>query len=70
LHSVFRGCGSTHPAGYEESYYDLTYHKDKINAKVNKANKGETKPVVVYDYNQNMTAIHLRDQMLQPYLLE
>jgi hypothetical protein len=30
----------------------------------------EIKPVVVYDCNWNMGAIHLRYQMLQPYLLE
>jgi hypothetical protein len=33
---------------------------------VNCANK----PLVVCDYNENMLGVDLRDQMLQPYLLE
>jgi hypothetical protein len=37
---------------------------------VNCANKPEIKPVVVYDYNKNMLRVDLKDQMLQPYLLE
>jgi hypothetical protein len=47
-----------------------TYHKDDMRVVVNKANKQETKLVVVCDYNKNMMGVDLRDQMLQPYLLE
>jgi hypothetical protein len=39
-------------------------------SKVNKANKEEMKHAAVYDYNWNTGAIHLRDQILQTYLLE
>jgi hypothetical protein len=42
-----------------------TYHKDDMRVTVNKANQEETKPVVVCDYNMD-----LKDQILQPYLLE
>ena len=47
-----------------------TYHKDDMRVVVNKANKQETKPLVVCDYNRNMLGVDLTDQMLQPYLLE
>jgi hypothetical protein len=47
-----------------------TYHKDDMRVAVNKANKQETKPVVVCDYNKTMLGVDLKDQMLQPYLLE
>jgi hypothetical protein len=48
----------------------LMHHKEDMHSKVNKANKEETKPAVVYGYNQAMGAIHLKDQMLQPHLLQ
>jgi hypothetical protein len=48
----------------------LTYHKDEMGFKVNKANREETNPAVVCDYNLNMGAVDLRDKMLQPYLLK
>jgi hypothetical protein len=48
----------------------LTYHKDEMSFKVNKANREENKPAVVCDCNQNIGAIDLKDQILQPYLLE
>jgi hypothetical protein len=47
-----------------------TYHKDDMHVAVNKANREETKPVAVCDYNINMLGVDLKDQMLQPYLLE
>jgi hypothetical protein len=47
-----------------------TYHKDIMCVAVNKTNQEETKPVVVCDYNVNMLGVDLKDQMLQPYLLE
>jgi hypothetical protein len=37
---------------------------------VNGANKPEIKPVVVCDFNKNILGVDLKDQMLQPYLLE
>jgi hypothetical protein len=37
---------------------------------VNRANKPEIKPVDVCDYNKNILWVDLKDQMLQPYLLE
>jgi hypothetical protein len=37
-----------------------TYHKDKMRVIV-KANKQETKPVVVCDYNKNMLGVELKD---------
>ncbi|XP_023725727.1 piggyBac transposable element-derived protein 4 [Cryptotermes secundus] len=47
-----------------------TYHKNDMRVVVNRANKPEIKPVVVCDYNRNMLGVDLKDQMLQPYLLE
>ncbi|PNF31583.1 hypothetical protein B7P43_G00790 [Cryptotermes secundus] len=47
-----------------------TYHKNDMRVVVNRANKTEIKPVVVCDYNKNMLGVDLKDQMLQPYLLE
>jgi hypothetical protein len=46
------------------------YHKDDVCVAVNKASREETKPVVFCDYNINMLGADLKDQMLQPYLLE
>jgi hypothetical protein len=40
-----------------------THHKDDMRVIV-KANKQETKPVVVCDYNKNMLGVDLKDQML------
>jgi hypothetical protein len=47
-----------------------TYHKDDMCVVVNKANRVQSEPMVVYDYNVNMLGVDLKDQMLQPYLLE
>jgi hypothetical protein len=47
-----------------------TYHKDDMPVVVNKANRLQSKSVVVCDYNINMLGVDLKDQMLQPYLLE
>jgi hypothetical protein len=44
------------------------YHINKLHSELSTVNKEETKPVAVYDHSQNMGAIHLRDQMLQPPL--
>jgi hypothetical protein len=37
---------------------------------MNKAKQEETKPVVVCGYSINMLGVDLKDQMLQPNLLE
>jgi hypothetical protein len=47
-----------------------TFHKDDMRVFVNRANKQVTKPVVVCDYNKNMLGVDLKDQMLQPYMIE
>jgi hypothetical protein len=47
-----------------------TYYKDDMNVIVNKANQVQSKPVVFCDYNVNMLGVDLKNQMLQPYLLE
>jgi hypothetical protein len=41
-----------------------------MHSKVDKENTEERKPVAVYDYNQNMGATDLKDQILQPYMVE
>jgi hypothetical protein len=51
----------------------MMHHKDEMCSKVNKVNKAnmeETRPAVVYVCKQNVEPIHLRYQMVQPYLLE
>jgi hypothetical protein len=47
-----------------------TYHNSNMRVVVNHANKPAIKPVVVCDYNKTMLGVDLKDQMLQPYLLE
>ncbi|XP_021915030.1 uncharacterized protein LOC110827574 [Zootermopsis nevadensis] len=47
-----------------------TYHKDDMRVTQNKANRVQIKPVVVRDCNKEMLGVDLKDQMLQPYLLE
>jgi hypothetical protein len=47
-----------------------TYHKDDMRVVVNKPNRVQSKSVVVCDYNVNILGVDLKDQMLQPYLLE
>jgi hypothetical protein len=47
----------------------LMSQKGKMCSRVDKAMNREAKPAVMYDYIQNMEAIHLKYQMLQPYLL-
>jgi hypothetical protein len=47
-----------------------TYHKDDMHVVINKANRVQSKCVVVCDYNVNMLGVDLKDQMLLPYLFE
>ncbi|XP_021913223.1 piggyBac transposable element-derived protein 4-like [Zootermopsis nevadensis] len=47
-----------------------TYHKHDICVTINTAKQEQTKPVVVRDYNKHMLGVDMKDQMLQPYLLE
>jgi hypothetical protein len=58
--SAFRGCKSTCLVKKRVTIILMNY-KDEMRSKVNKANNEKTKPIVVYDYNQNMGAFHLRD---------
>jgi uncharacterized membrane protein YobD (UPF0266 family) len=44
----------------------LMYYKEQLHPKANRVNNERTKSVAVHDYNQNIGAIHLRDQMLLP----
>jgi hypothetical protein len=46
------------------------YHKDEMHVHINTGYQEEKNPVVVCDYNVNMLGVDLKDQMLQPYLLE
>jgi hypothetical protein len=47
-----------------------TYYKDDMCVVVNKTNRVQPKSVVVCDNNVNMLGVDLKDQMLQPYLLQ
>jgi hypothetical protein len=45
------------------------YNKYELCVTINKVIQGETKPVVICNYNVNMLGVDLKDQLLQPYLL-
>ena len=47
-----------------------TYHGQETRIKLIKCRQKKQKPVSVLDYNENMGGIDLKDQLLQPYLLE
>ena len=47
-----------------------TYHGEETRIKLMKCRQEKQKPVSVLDYNENMGGIDLKDQLLQPYLLE
>ena len=47
-----------------------TYHGQETRIKLMKCRQEKQKPVSVLDYNENMGGIDLKDQLLQPYLLE
>jgi len=47
-----------------------TYHGEETRMKLTKCRQEKQKPVSVLDYNENMDGVDLKDQLLQPYLLE
>jgi hypothetical protein len=47
-----------------------TYHGQEPSKKLMKRGQEKEKPVSVLDYNENMGGVYLKDQVLQPYLLE
>ena len=47
-----------------------TYHGGETRMKPMNCRQDKQKPVSVLDYKENMGAVDLKDQLLQPYLLE
>jgi hypothetical protein len=47
-----------------------TYHGEETRKKLTKRGQEKEKPVSVLDDNENMGKVDLKDQVLQPYLLE
>ena len=47
-----------------------TYHGQETRMKRTKCRQEKQKPISVLDYNENMGEVDLKDQLLQPYLLE
>ena len=46
------------------------YHGEETRMKQMKCRQEKQKPVSVLEYNENMRGVDLKDQLLQPYLLE
>jgi hypothetical protein len=47
-----------------------TYHRQETRMKLTKHKQEKQKPVSVLDYDDNMAGVDLKDNLLQPYLLE
>jgi len=47
-----------------------TYHGEETIMKRTKCRQEKQNPVSILDYNESMGGFHLKDQVLQPYLLE
>jgi len=47
-----------------------TYHGKETKLKLTKCRQEKQKPVSVLDYNETIRGVDLKDQLLQPYLLE
>jgi hypothetical protein len=47
-----------------------TYHGEETRKKLTKRGQGKEKPVSVVDYNKNVGGVDLKDEVLQPYVLE
>ena len=47
-----------------------TYHGEETRMKLTKCRQEKQKPLSVLYYNENMGGVDLKDQLLQPYLLE
>jgi hypothetical protein len=54
----------------EEVTMISTYHWEEKIKQLTKRGQGKEKPVSVLDYNGNMGGVDIKDQLLQPYLLE
>ena len=46
------------------------YHGEETRMKLTKCRQEKQKPLSVLDYDENMGGVDLKDQLLQPYLLE
>jgi len=47
-----------------------TFHGEETRMEVTKCRQEKQKPVSVLDYNENISEIDLKEQLLEPYLLE
>ena len=54
----------------KEMTMNSTYHGEETRMKLTKCRQEKQKPVSVLDYNENMGGVDIKDQLLQPYLLE
>ena len=47
-----------------------TYHREETRVKRTKCRQEKEKPLSLNDYNENMCGFHLKDHLLQHYILE